>query len=128
MEYLQHGSNNNALGMYAGRSNEGSGNLFLGNYAGINSLTDNNQLWISNSATQNLIRGDFVANRVWLCGGSDDGINEFQVNGSIRIRPSASSTPPNIGDLTIEATTDVTLKLKFRGSDGVVRSSILILS
>lgn len=128
MEYLVHGSNNNALGMYAGRSNEGSGNLFLGNYAGINSTTDNNQLWISNSATQNLIRGDFVANRVWVGGGSDDGANTLQVNGPLKCRPASFSTPVNNGDLTFEATSNTTIKLKFKGSDGIVRSATLTLS
>jgi hypothetical protein len=127
MEYLTAGNSNNALGMYAGRDTQGSGNLFLGNHAGI-TANSSEELWISNSATQNLIRGNFAQNRVWIGGGTDDGVNTHQVNGPIRFKPAATSTPESIGDLTFEATSNTSLKIKFRGSDGVVRSATLALA
>lgn len=121
MEYLTAGSNNNAMGMYAGRDTQGSGNLFLGHHAGITSNASD-ELWISNSDTQNLIRGHFVNNRLWVGGGVDDGVNTFQINGPLRFKPAAVSTPLNVGDLTFEATSNTSLKVKFMGSDAVVRS------
>lgn len=127
LQYLTSGGSNNAIGMYAGRDTLGSGNLFLGHHAGINS-NSSNELWVSNAETQNLIRGHFTNNRIWVAGGSDDGVNELQVNGSLRFRPDASSTPVSNGDLTFEATSNTSLRIRFKGSDGTVRSAVLALS
>lgn len=44
------------------------------------------------------------------------------------IAPSASLTPPNNGDLCIEATNNTTLTFKYKGSDGTVRSGTVALS
>lgn len=46
----------------------------------------------------------------------------------IYLRPSASLTPANNGDVTIEATNDTTLTFKLKGSDGTVRSGTITLS
>jgi hypothetical protein len=127
MEYMTSGNANVSLGMYAGRDNQGSSNVFLGDHAGM-TANASNQLYIANNETTALIRGDFSTLRVWVCGGADDGVNAFQVNGSIRFRPAASSTPVSNGDLTFEATSNTSLKIKFKGSDGVVRSATLTLS
>lgn len=59
---------------------------------------------------------------------TDDGANKLQVNGPIRFQPSASSTPANNGDMTFEATSNTSINIKFKGSDGVVRSTTLTLS
>lgn len=44
------------------------------------------------------------------------------------LKPAATSTPVNIGDLTFEATSNTSLKIKFKGSDGVVRSATLAMA
>jgi len=44
------------------------------------------------------------------------------------INPAASSTPAANGNMTFELTSDTSLTLKVKGSDGVVRSSVLTLS
>lgn len=59
---------------------------------------------------------------------TDDGVNKLQINGPIRFVPDLSSTPVNNGDLTFEATSNTSLKIKYKGSDGTVRSTTLTLS
>lgn len=44
------------------------------------------------------------------------------------ITPSASVTPSTNGDLVFEATSDTSLTIKYKGSDGTVRSTVLTLS
>ena len=43
-------------------------------------------------------------------------------------RPAASATPAANGDLTFEATSNTSLTVKFKGSDGTVRSAVLTLA
>jgi hypothetical protein len=47
---------------------------------------------------------------------------------NMTLRPSSSRTPSNNGDLVVEATSDTQVKLKLKGSDGVVRSVTLTLA
>ncbi len=44
------------------------------------------------------------------------------------LRPGASVTPASNGDMVFEATSDTTVTLKLKGSDGTVRSAIITLS
>lgn len=44
------------------------------------------------------------------------------------LHPAASADPVDNGDLVFQATSNTTLTLKYRGSDGVVRSVDLTLS
>lgn len=44
------------------------------------------------------------------------------------LQPPVSANPTNIGEMVFELTSDTQLKIKVRGSDGVVRSAILTLS
>jgi len=46
----------------------------------------------------------------------------------LELRPSASRTPAANGDLSIEATSNTTITLKLKGSDGTVRSGTVTLS
>jgi len=46
----------------------------------------------------------------------------------LTIRPSASRTPAANGDLVFEATSNTTLTVKYKGSDGTVRSGTIILA
>ena len=48
--------------------------------------------------------------------------------GDLTFKPLASATPNNNGDLTFEATSNTSLKIKLKGSDGVVRSTTLTLA
>ena len=60
------GSNNTASGFQAGFSNlTGSNNVFIGHKAGYNE-TGSNKLYISNSATQDLLSGDFSTGYISL--------------------------------------------------------------
>jgi hypothetical protein len=47
---------------------------------------------------------------------------------NLTITPSASVTPPSNGQLTFEATSNTSLTVKYKGSDGVVRSNVLTLT
>lgn len=48
--------------------------------------------------------------------------------GSVTWKPSAIATPANNGDLTFEATSNISVTVKLRGTDGVVRSAVLTLT
>lgn len=47
---------------------------------------------------------------------------------NVTLKPPASVTPANNGDMTFELTSDTQLKVKVKGSDGTVRSTTLTLS
>lgn len=50
------------------------------------------------------------------------------MGGSLSWKPAISATPTNNGELTFELTSDTQLKVKVKGSDGVVRSATIILT
>lgn len=66
--------------------------------------------------------------------GGDVGINEAEpdykldVNGSLGITPGASVTPVDNGDVVFQLTSNTSLTIKAKGSDGVVRSVSLTLA
>lgn len=47
---------------------------------------------------------------------------------NLMLRPAASVTPANNGDLSIQATSNTSLTFKYKGSDGTVRSGSVTLS
>lgn len=51
----------------------------------------------------------------------------IQPGSSMVVKPQATATPPSNGDMTFELTSDTSLTIKVRGSDGIVRSAILTL-
>lgn len=59
---------------------------------------------------------------------TDDTNNHLQVNGSIVQKPLASVTPTNNGELVFEATSNTTITVKYKGSDGTVRSGTITLT
>lgn len=61
-----------------------------------------------------------MARRIFNC--------HLDVLGDLLLRPGASLTPANNGDLVIEATSNTTLTFKLKGSDGTVRSGSITLS
>ena len=52
----------------------------------------------------------------------------LDVSGTIRLTPPASVTPANNGELMVEGTSNTTLTLKLKGTDGIVRSVALTLA
>jgi hypothetical protein len=79
MEYGTTFTANNAFGMYAGRDNNGTANLFLGHHAGMN-WTGDNALFIANTETAPLIFGDFAGKLVAI-GGSTTPQAQLDVDG-----------------------------------------------
>lgn len=52
----------------------------------------------------------------------------FQNPEAVVIKPAVSVTPAEIGDMVFQLTSDTSLTIKVRGSDGVVRSASLTLA
>jgi len=48
--------------------------------------------------------------------------------GSVTLSPAASATPASNGQLTFEATSNTSLTVKLKGTDGTVRSVVLTLA
>jgi hypothetical protein len=57
---------------------------------------------------------------------TEDG--DLYLNGNIVAKPAASATPASNGQMTFELTSNTTLKIKVKGSDGTVRSTSLTLA
>ena len=53
---------------------------------------------------------------------------EVHLLGDTTVQVSSSHNPGNVGEMVFEATNDTTLKVKVKGSDGIVRSATLTLS
>jgi hypothetical protein len=58
------------------------------------------------------------------------GVIRLVVDNSLGVKmvPLAVSVPTVNGDLTVEATSNISLAFRFKGSDGVVRSAALVLA
>lgn len=52
----------------------------------------------------------------------------LDVNGNLTASPAASATPANNGEMTFELTSNTSLKIKVKGSDGTVRAATLTLA
>ncbi|RDB06285.1 hypothetical protein DVG78_08450 [Runella aurantiaca] len=101
LQYLISGSNNMALGTYAGVNATGSSNVFIGYSSGANE-TGNSKLYIANTATSNpLIKGDFASS--WLRVNSKT--TGYMVIGDFDTAPSATPgtggvpLPANVGQV-----------------------------
>lgn len=74
------------------------------------------------------------ASRVHITSAGDVGVGtaspqfKLQVIGDVSWRPASSVSPAANGDLVIEATSNTTLTLKLRGSDGITRTGTITLS
>jgi hypothetical protein len=82
--YITQGSNNVALGFHAGFNNStGSGNVFIGNQAGLNE-TGSNKLYIANSsASPALLYGDFGAKKLGI--NTNDLSSTLNVGGDVTV-------------------------------------------
>lgn len=52
----------------------------------------------------------------------------FQSPEAVTLKPQASATPMELGDLVIQATSNTSLTFKYKGSDGTVRTGSITLS
>jgi len=67
--------------------------------------------------------------QTWTLGGdlTITGAN-ISTAGNLTIKPGSSVIPVNNGELTFQATSDTSVTIKLKGSDGVVRSAVLALA
>jgi hypothetical protein len=63
-----------------------------------------------------------------LIGKTSDNGNKLQVEGGISVKPLTSTNPTNNGEMVFELTSNTQLKIKVKGSDGVIRSASLTLA
>lgn len=70
----------------------------------------------------------FVAPKVRVGNPSTDPGYLFHIAGALGFAPGSSVTPTNNGDVVFELTNNTTLTIKAKGSDGIVRSGIILLS
>jgi hypothetical protein len=57
-----------------------------------------------------------------------DGAEGLTVHGGVTLQPPASVTPASNGQMTFELTSNTSLVIKVKGSDGTVRSTTLTLA
>lgn len=60
--------------------------------------------------------------------GTESPSYQLHAKGTFGCSPGSSVTPLSNGDLVLEATSNTTVKIKLKGSDGVVRSVSLTLT
>lgn len=103
-------------------SKNGSYNVILG-------ATDlhksGDQQLVIGAGTSNWINGD---NKYYVGLGTATPKHKLDVEGDIEFTAVNSSTPTGAKDVTFEYVNDTTLKIKMKGTDGVVRSTTLTLS
>jgi hypothetical protein len=108
-----------------------SNNIRIGHLTRIADPSAGNQL-----AIQNIIYGfansgteaTVSTGRIAIGKKTDDGVNKLQISGPIVFVPATTATPTNNGEQTFELTSNTQLKIKVKGSDGVVRSTSLTLA
>jgi hypothetical protein len=105
--------------------------LSAATYYAVNQRNTNIVGWLGNGSTY-FMNFDTLNGRVSF-GDIQAPTERVEVSGNIRasnliISPAASVTPPNNGDLTFQATSNTSVTLKLKGTDGVVRSASLTLA
>ena len=97
-----------------------------------NAGTGQNMTWDSGpGGSYNDIRGYAIRHYDHtgaLCATLTSAATGWVIAKPITWKPAASQTPVNNGDLTFEATSNTTVTVKLKGSDGVVRSAALTLA
>lgn len=74
-----------------------------------------------------------TTNAKYIINSSADGLlttipSKTYISADLSLKPSATVTPANNGDLVFEATSNTSVTVKLKGSDGVVRSIVLNLN
>jgi hypothetical protein len=84
---------------------------------------------VSSSGNYNLLNNSYTtAVQVTQAGAVNLLLGGLSTVGALSIRPGTSVTPAANGDLVFEATSDTSVKVKLKGSDGTVRSVTLTLA
>ena len=97
---------------------DGSSYVQGGNFGFTASDGDGNATWEIKTRV-----ADTLATRVKV-----DNTGTLQATGDFVHSPSTSKNPTSNGELVFEATNDTTITVKYKGSDGVVRSGTISLS
>ena len=103
-------ASNVALGARAGYYETGSNKLFIDNVPRANE---------ADGRVKAMLYGEFSA---------DTATQKLTANANLTWRPAATVTPANNGEITFELTSDTSLAVKVKGSDGTVRSAVLTLA
>jgi hypothetical protein len=53
---------------------------------------------------------------------------DIQTSGNLTIKPGSAVTPVNLGEMTFQATSNTTVTIKLKGSDGIVRTADITLA
>lgn len=131
------GSNNSAIGINSGRfiadgitgNATGGNSLFLGAETKALAAGQTNQTVIGYNATGSGSDSTTINNTsTTLTKINGAAGHVLEVVGGLTIAPPASITPANNGQLSFQATSNTSVTLKLRGSDGVVRSVSLTLA
>jgi len=97
-----------------------------------NAGTGQNMTWDSGTGgSYNDIRGYAIRHYDHtgaLCATMTSAATGWVIAKPISWKPAASQTPVSNGDLTFEATSNTSLTVKYKGSDGTVRSTVLTLA
>ena len=104
---------------YGIRSYDG---IYLFNDSG----TDYSDFIIEGDTDTALFYSDASADRVGIGESAPD--YKLDVNGSFGCTPGRSVTPADNGDVVVEATTDESITLKLKGTDGTIRTVVLSLT
>lgn len=110
-------SNGDTLGKVAAYAYTGSSFVLSGNFGWTADGTDGDSKWE--------LKQKIDGNMTNVLHSEADGT---MVCNNFRHSPPASNNPHSNGELTFEATNDTTVTVKYKGSDGVVRSATLTLS
>lgn len=83
---------------------------------------------VTTTVDNTLVRFNGTAGAIQTSSIVVDDSNNITVPGTLTFVPTASATPAVNGQLTFEATSNTSVKVKLKGSDGVVRSATLTLA
>lgn len=89
---------------------------------------DTSQIKLGYNGLQSTIQGDTNLVLTPRSGYITQVSSDLNVVGNFKCLPSASVTPVNNGELVVQATSNTTVTIKLKGSDGTVRSVNLTLS
>lgn len=135
------GASNTIIGnQAAGSATSAASNVVVGSAAGFSLTTGGSNVFLGPSAgfgvttgRANVVIGGVtglatgLSNTVILADG--DGNVRMRFDGAVPIlKPPAIATPTNNGEMTFELTSNTSLTIKAKGSDGTVRSVVLTLA